>query len=88
MNTEWVFRSRELALRSLAAFTSLYLFIYVLLRLEDYALLVGAVVSFAAVAAAMYITRNVDWYGSGGITQDLAGAAGAAAEGHRESWLD
>lgn len=88
VNTEWVFRSRELALRSLAAFTSLYLFIYVLLRLEDYALLVGAVVSFAAVAAAMYITRNVDWYGSGGITQDLAGAAGAAAEGQRESWLD
>jgi inner membrane protein involved in colicin E2 resistance len=27
VNTEWVFRSRKLALRSLAAFTSLYLFI-------------------------------------------------------------
>ena len=64
LNTEWVFHSRKLALRSLIAFTGLYGFIYVLLRLEAYALLVGAFASFAAVAAAMYITRNIDWYGS------------------------
>jgi inner membrane protein len=63
VNTEWVFSSRKLALRSLAVFSSLYTFIYVLLRVEAYALLVGAVASFAAVAAAMYVTRNVDWYG-------------------------
>ena len=88
VNTEWVFCSRKIALRSLAAFMSLYLFIYVLLRLEDYALLVGAVVSFAAVAAAMYITRNVDWYGNDGAARNFAGVAGAAASGQRESWLD
>lgn len=64
LNTEWVFGSRKLALRALAAFTVLYTFIYVLLRVESYALLLGAVASFAAVAAAMYITRNVDWYGT------------------------
>ena len=65
VNTEWVFRSRALALRALAVFTLLYVFIYVLLRIEAYALLVGAIASFAAVAAAMYITRNVNWYGNG-----------------------
>ena len=65
VNTEWVFRSRQLALRSLAVFTALYAFIYVLLRVEAYALLVGAIASFAAVAVAMYITRDVDWYGNG-----------------------
>jgi inner membrane protein len=34
------------------------------LRLEDNALLVGAVASFLAVAAAMYFTRFIDWYSS------------------------
>jgi inner membrane protein len=42
----------------------LYFFIYLLLRLEDNALLVGAVASFLAVAAVMYFTRNIDWYSS------------------------
>ena len=35
-----------------------------LLRLEDNALLVGAIASFAAVAGAMYFTRFIDWYSS------------------------
>jgi len=35
-----------------------------LLRLEDNALLVGAIASFVAVAAAMYSTRGIDWYSS------------------------
>ena len=65
LNTEWLFRSRTLALRALAVFTLLYAFIYVLLRVEAYALLVGAIASFVAVGAAMYVTRNVDWYGQG-----------------------
>ena len=84
-NTEWVFRSRTLALRSLAVFTALYSFIYVLLRLEAYALLVGAVASFAAVAAAMYITRNVDWYGSETPAGDFAGRVSNSST--HESWL-
>jgi len=85
INTEWVFRSRKLALRSLAVFTTLYAFIYVLLRVEAYALLVGAIASFAAIAAAMYITRNVDWYGSGTSIPDFAAATSGA--GTRDSWL-
>jgi inner membrane protein len=92
LNTEWVFGSRKLALRSLAVFTTLYVFIYVLLRVEAYALIVGAVASFAAVAAAMYITRNVDWYGSGSPIANFTAASSATGSGSssrtNESWLD
>jgi inner membrane protein len=51
-------------LRAFAIFTPLYALIYLMLRLEDNALLVGAVASFLAIAAAMYFTRNLDWYSS------------------------
>jgi inner membrane protein len=51
-------------LRALFVFSLLYFFIYLLLRLEDNALLVGAVASFLAVAAVMYFTRDIDWYSS------------------------
>ena len=63
-NAGWVFSSASQRIRALAIFTSLYALIYLLLRLEDNALLVGAIVSFLAVAAAMYFTRGIDWYSS------------------------
>jgi inner membrane protein len=63
-NAKWIFASRVQGLRALFVFTLLYFFIYLLLRLEDNALLVGAVASFLAVAAVMYFTRNIDWYSS------------------------
>lgn len=43
-------------------FTLLYTGIFLLLRAEDNALLIGAVMSFLAVAAALYLTRKIDWY--------------------------
>jgi inner membrane protein involved in colicin E2 resistance len=88
INIDWVFRSRKLALRALVVFTLLYAFIYVLLRVEAYALLIGAIVSFAAVAAAMYITRNVDWYGNGASTASFAAPSASPEPGARDSWLD
>src|SRR5207245_6804653 len=63
-NAGWVFSSRSQGTRALAIFSLLYALIYLLLRLEDNALLVGAIASFLAVAAAMYFTRGIDWYGS------------------------
>ena len=63
-NAAWVFSSRVQGVRALAIFSLLYALIYLLLRLEDNALLVGAITSFLAVAAAMYFTRRIDWYGS------------------------
>jgi inner membrane protein len=64
VNAGWIFASRAQGMRALAVFAPLYGLIYVLLRMKDYALLVGAVASFAAVGAVMYFTRGMDWYGS------------------------
>lgn len=41
---------------------ALYGFLYVILQSEDYALLLGALLLFAALAIVMIITRHVDWY--------------------------
>jgi inner membrane protein len=64
VNAKWIFHSLAQGLRALAVFSLLYVFIYLLLRLEDNALLVGAIASFLAVAAVMYFTRKMDWYSS------------------------
>src|ERR1017187_2917498 len=63
-NAGWIFASRAQAWKASAIFTPLYTLIYMLLRLEDNALLVGAIASFLAVAVAMYFTRTIDWYSS------------------------
>jgi inner membrane protein len=67
-NAGWIFASRVQGLKALAIFTSLYTLIYLLLRLEDNALLVGAIASFMAIAIAMYFTRSIDWYSSLPVT--------------------
>lgn len=67
-NAGWIFHSRTHGARALAVFSVLYLLIYLLLRLEDNALLAGAISSFLAIAAVMYLTRKLDWYGSMRVT--------------------
>jgi len=42
-----------------------YSFFYVLLRLEDYALLIGSLALLIVLAAVMYLTRKVNWYSIG-----------------------
>ena len=44
------------------ALSALYGFLYLLLRLEDYALLAGSVGLFLVLALVMYVTRRMDWY--------------------------
>lgn len=39
--------------------------LFVILRMEDYALLAGTAVLFLALGAVMFVTRNVDWFGDG-----------------------
>ncbi|MBC7987276.1 MAG: inner membrane CreD family protein, partial [Sphingomonadaceae bacterium] len=41
----------------------LYAVLFVLLSLESFALLIGSLLLFAALAAVMYLTRNLDWGG-------------------------
>ena len=69
----WIFQSRKQGVRALVVFTFVYALIYFLLRLEDQALLIGAVTSFAAIAAIMYFTRNIDWYSSSAALATTAG---------------
>jgi inner membrane protein len=45
----------------LALFIVAYAFLYLILKLEDYALLAGALLGFAALAAVMFTTLKVDW---------------------------
>ena len=72
----WIFHGRRYGLRALAAFSALYALIYALLRLEDEALLAGALTSFAAIAAVMYCTRKMDWYASA-VLREGESAGGA-----------
>ncbi len=48
----------------------LYLFIYIILQLEDYALLIGSIMLFSILAIIMYLSRKVDWYAIGDDTQN------------------
>jgi inner membrane protein len=54
-------RARFLA----AMLVGLYALLYTLLNLEAYALLIGSVLMFLALAGVMYMTRNIDWGGLG-----------------------
>jgi inner membrane protein len=39
----------------------LYVYLYVILQLEDYALLIGSISIFSILGLVMYLTRNLDW---------------------------
>ncbi len=39
-----------------------YLFLYITLRQQDYALLMGAIALFVVLSIVMYVTRKIDWY--------------------------
>lgn len=43
------------------ALAALYTFIYVIIQLEDYALLVGSIGLFLILGAVMYFSRKIDW---------------------------
>ncbi len=53
-----------------ALLAGLYSLLYVLLSLEELSLLIGSVLLFVALAAVMYLTRNVDWSGLGRRQED------------------
>jgi inner membrane protein len=57
-----VLRSARRGVAFAAVLTALYGALYGLLVSEDSALLLGSVLVFAMIAAAMVLTRNVDWY--------------------------
>jgi inner membrane protein len=40
----------------------LYTFIFVIIQLQDYALLIGSIGLFVILALVMFISRKIDWY--------------------------
>lgn len=59
-----VFHSLLRGAVAFVAFSGAYALIYLLMKSEDYALLIGSVTAFGALALTMIVTRNVDWYGA------------------------
>jgi inner membrane protein len=59
----WAFDSAAYRVRALIIFSLVYGLIYLLMRLEDFALLAGSIASFIGLSTAMYLTRRIDWYG-------------------------
>lgn len=59
-----VLKTGQRALTMAAVLTFLFVFLYMLLRVQDYALLFGSGGLFLALGLVMYLTRNVDWYRS------------------------
>ena len=55
----------------------LYGFLYMTLRAEDYAMLFGAIALWIALAAVMYLTRKIDWYGIGSVRDEDPGSTQA-----------
>jgi inner membrane protein len=49
-----------------------YLFLFVILCLQDYSLLVGTIGLFMVLGAVMYLTRNIDWYAGGAVARTSA----------------
>lgn len=50
----------------------IYDFIYVILQLEDYSLLVGAIGLFVILSIVMYVSRKIDWYNINSAKEDKA----------------
>src|SRR5258708_4096342 len=54
-----------------AGLTGVYTFLYITLRQQDYALLMGAIALFIVLAAVMYVTPRAAWYASASRYQPL-----------------
>jgi inner membrane protein len=65
--TRAIVTHKRTALITGSVIAALYIFLYVVLQLEDYALLIGSVGLLGSLAVVMYLTRRVDWFSFGKI---------------------
>jgi inner membrane protein len=63
--TRSVLANMRATLIILGILTILYGFLFVILQLQDYALLLGSIGLFIILAVVMYLTRTIDWFGIG-----------------------
>lgn len=60
-----IFRNGKTAFGFTAALAGLYGYIYILIQLQDYALLFGSIGLFVILAVIMLYSRKIDWYNTG-----------------------
>ncbi len=60
--SQGILKNKYFTLTIFTVLLILYAYLYIVLQLEDYALLMGALGLFAVLTTVMYITRKVDWY--------------------------
>jgi inner membrane protein len=58
-----IFRSKLPTLVTSLALTILYIFLFVILQMEDYALLLGSIGLFVILALVMFLSKRINWYG-------------------------
>ena len=75
------FKSGKLSLLLMAVLVAVYTFLFVILQLEAYALLIGALGLAVVLASAMYFTRNIDWYRLGRRESEKGGDRSHVIEG-------
>lgn len=56
-----ILKSRKISFFITTSLTLLYVFIFVIIQIEDYALLVGSIGLFLILGAVMYFSRKIDW---------------------------
>lgn len=57
-----ILHSLKLTLLTSVILTALYSYLFVLLQIQDYALLIGSVGLFVILGIIMYLSKNIDWY--------------------------
>ena len=57
-----ILKSKKLSGFIFGILTIIYVFIFVIIQLEDYALLVGSIGVFLILGVVMYTSRKIDWY--------------------------
>ncbi|HOZ83635.1 MAG TPA: inner membrane CreD family protein, partial [Bacteroidia bacterium] len=59
-----IFNNLRLALLFSLVLIILYVFVFSIIQLQDYALLLGSIGLFIVLALVMYLSRKINWYGS------------------------
>ncbi len=57
-----ILRNKHFTLTVFSLLTILYMYLYIVLQLEDYALIMGSVGLLVVLSTIMFITRKIDWY--------------------------
>ena len=57
-----IISNSRFALSILGMLAILYCYLFIVLQLEDYALIMGSIGLFIILAIVMYVTRTINWY--------------------------